>query len=254
MVPDGDDESERQQLFDDMPEDVDGFEVSNDSSDREILYAIWTRNEIGDLPADEAWAILYERYPTESRFLLLNAYEELTQQVPQAWTPSYFLKKLVRVRKDGASALAQPLRDVLTVAWPDVFRDDLPKGVRREIAELTDELGVPAKQSAPTDDDVNEAYARLSRFASSVLKEFHDKTLGGAPIGPSRRSSNLPAGSFDEMLSRAKGPERPYAATEKYRGGDLVRHPKFGVGVVSTVVSGRAEILFKDGPRKLVCG
>jgi hypothetical protein len=94
MVTDGDDDSERQQLFDDMPEDVDGFEVSTDSSDREILYAIWTRNEIGDLPADEAWAILYERYPTESRFLLLNAYEELTQQVPQAWNAQLFLEEV----------------------------------------------------------------------------------------------------------------------------------------------------------------
>jgi hypothetical protein len=47
--------SDDEQLFDDIPEDEDGLDVSDDSSDRELLYAVWTRNEAGDIPADEPW-------------------------------------------------------------------------------------------------------------------------------------------------------------------------------------------------------
>lgn len=60
-------------MFEDMPDDVDGFEVDSGSSDR-------------------------ERHPTELRFLLLNAYEEQVQPtIPDVWTPKYFEKKVGRV-------------------------------------------------------------------------------------------------------------------------------------------------------------
>ena len=261
----GDEHDGREDLFDDMPEHRGALEIDRDWSDREILFGIWTLGEIGDLAADEAWAILYGRYPAEPRFLLLNAYEELRQQVPDVWTPSYFLKKLIRVRRDGPG-LVRPIRDVLTVAWADVFREDVPKGARREIAELAGALGIPAKQMAPWEDGrspalpepdrnmeaVSEAHARLSEFARAVLREFHDKTVGGALIDASRSGS--PARSYEELVSDARGRKRAYAATERYAGGDLVEHPKFGLGVVTCVVAGRAEIVFEDGARKLVCG
>ena len=101
------DEAESACLFDDMPDDVDGFEISNDLSDLQVLHGIWTRGEIGDLAADEGWAILYDRYPSEPRFLLLSTYEELAQPVAGVWTPVYFLNKVLRVRQKASAALEQ---------------------------------------------------------------------------------------------------------------------------------------------------
>ena len=62
-------------MFEDFEdEDVD---VSPDSPDRAIVYAVWSRSDAASLTAEEAWAILHERYPDEPRFLLLEAYAEL---------------------------------------------------------------------------------------------------------------------------------------------------------------------------------
>jgi hypothetical protein len=43
----------------------------------------------------------------------------------------------------------------------------------------------------------------------------------------------------------------PYALTSKFAKGALVRHPKFGKGVVTQVEGSRIEVLFEDAARKL---
>lgn len=48
---------------------------------------------------------------------------------------------------------------------------------------------------------------------------------------------------------------KPYRITLTLAPGELVRHPKFGDGVVARVIDrGKAEILFKDGPRTMAHG
>jgi Zn ribbon nucleic-acid-binding protein len=48
---------------------------------------------------------------------------------------------------------------------------------------------------------------------------------------------------------------KPYRITLTFSQGELVRHPKFGDGVVARVIDrGKAEILFKDGPRTMAHG
>ena len=48
---------------------------------------------------------------------------------------------------------------------------------------------------------------------------------------------------------------KPYRITLTLSQGELVRHPKFGDGVVARVIDrGKAEILFKDGPRTMAHG
>jgi hypothetical protein len=48
---------------------------------------------------------------------------------------------------------------------------------------------------------------------------------------------------------------RPFRITESFAEGDLVRHTKFGDGVVSRVVDRmKVEILFQDGPRTMAHG
>jgi hypothetical protein len=50
-----------------------------------------------------------------------------------------------------------------------------------------------------------------------------------------------------------KGPKdfKPYAVSSSYAPGDLVRHAKFGHGVVLSAESNKMEVLFESGPRKL---
>ncbi|MBQ9818388.1 MAG: hypothetical protein IJM59_13125 [Proteobacteria bacterium] len=48
---------------------------------------------------------------------------------------------------------------------------------------------------------------------------------------------------------------RSYSIRLKLLKGDVIRHPKFGLGIVVEMTdSTKAEVLFEDGLRRLVCG
>lgn len=47
---------------------------------------------------------------------------------------------------------------------------------------------------------------------------------------------------------------KAYAVSTTYSQGELVRHAKFGEGVVLTAEPGKIEVLFESGPRKLAHG
>ena len=47
---------------------------------------------------------------------------------------------------------------------------------------------------------------------------------------------------------------RDYDMTGKFVKDSLVRHPAFGVGIVTTVAGNKMDVLFKDGTRLLRCG
>ncbi|MEO1271783.1 MAG: hypothetical protein AAFX99_27130 [Myxococcota bacterium] len=47
---------------------------------------------------------------------------------------------------------------------------------------------------------------------------------------------------------------RPYNITQVYKPLELIRHPKFGLGYVREICSHtKIEVIFEDGPRRLVC-
>src|SRR5215207_5594784 len=102
-------------MFEDFEdEDVD---ISPDAPDRGIVYAIWSRAESRSLGAEEAWAILHERYPDDPRFLLLHAYAELGDHTASGtWTPAYFVTKLERIAADAGDALKKPLEELIGFA------------------------------------------------------------------------------------------------------------------------------------------
>ncbi len=79
-----------------------------------------------------------------------------------------------------------------------------------------------------------------------------DKTLASGSIGPPVAAATH--AEYDALVSRATRPARLCAATETCAVGDLVRHAKFGVGVVTNSSPGRADILFEGGARELVSG
>jgi hypothetical protein len=50
-------------------------------------------------------------------------------------------------------------------------------------------------------------------------------------------------------LAQAKGKERDYSMTLKYRIGDIVNHDMFGKGVVLKLYANKCDMLFKDKER-----
>jgi len=52
--------------------------------------------------------------------------------------------------------------------------------------------------------------------------------------------------------NRAVGNARPYTIRDHYHEGDIVSHPKFGVGFVTEITENKAEVTFQDERRVLV--
>ncbi len=229
-------------------EDLKKVAITRDANDRTLVYAIWTRNARGGaLQADEAWSVLHDRYPEDARFLLLHTYEELVGTRAVSWAPPEFLSKVRRVLDTSGGRLNPEVRDLLAVA-----EDDLPPLSEEDAARLDRiRARVSSRSSDPT-----AARKRLQRLAADVVRELHDRTTGGKPIG--RTSGPVPAAdassAWREQLDAARGARTAYSATAKVTAGDVVEHPKFGPGVVLGVEPGRAHILFESGARKLVAG
>lgn len=225
------------------------LEVTRDSNDRSLVYAIWTRNAGGTMPIDQAWSVLHERYPEEARFLLLNTYEELVApRGAAAFSPTDFLAKVRRVLDTAGGRLNPEVRDLLAVA-----DDDLHPLSEDDAARLE---RIRARVSSSRAGDPTASRKRLQRLASDVVRELHDRTAGGKAIG--RTSGSIPAAAagieWKAAIAAAKGAKTTYSATAKVSAGDVVEHPKFGAGVVLGVEPGRAHILFESGARKLVAG
>ncbi len=221
--------------------------VTRDGNDRALVYAIWTRNAGGSMPVEQAWSILHERYPDEARFLFLQTYEELVAPRGAAWTPTEFLSKLRRVLDTAGGRLNPEVRDLLAVA-----DDDLHPLSEEDSARLD---RIRARVSSRSGDPTA-ARKRIQRLASDVVRELHDRTNGGKPIGRTSASMPVAAGGSEwkTALDAAQGAKTTYSATAKVAAGDVVEHPKFGAGVVLAVEPGRAHILFESGARKLVAG
>jgi hypothetical protein len=235
-------------VFEDF-EEQDSVDVSPDASDRLIAYAIHSRGDMG-VTAEEAWAILYERYPDDPRFLLLNAYAELAETaVAGVWTPAYFLKKVDRILDGGSDAIHPHLKDLLG------FAGNVLASAKGEDATKLNEVRGKVGAGPETKRD-ERAGLRLRRYEREVLKELHERTEGNKPLGVRRQGTPIAPAATDWASATAdkSKPKKKYAATDRFERGELVDHPKFGVGVVTLTEPSRVSILFESGLRKLVSG
>jgi hypothetical protein len=60
-----------------------------------------------------------------------------------------------------------------------------------------------------------------------------------------------PEPEWAEVDSRPEDKFLPFAMSTKFAKGDLIKHPKFGKGIVLGVEGTRIEVLFQDGKKKL---
>ncbi|MBS2015335.1 MAG: hypothetical protein JST00_20780 [Deltaproteobacteria bacterium] len=235
-------------MFEDIDDQKKAIEISAESPDRTLVYAVWARNPALGVQPARAWEILSSRYSDEARFLLLHAYEELVGTRSDDWTPTSFLAKVVRVLDNAGGKLNPEVRDLLAVA-----EDDLHPLSEADAARLD---RIRARVSSKGKPDAEASRKRLSRVSTDLVRELHDRTQGGKSIG--RTSGSMPVASagseWKTALAKAKGAKSPYSATAKVSSGDVVVHPKFGDGIVLSVEPGRANILFESGARKLVVG
>jgi len=235
-------------MFEELEED--DVDVSPDSPDRLIVYAVWKKSDALALTPEEAWAILHERYPDDARFLLLNAYAELAEStVSGAWTPSYFVKKVERILAAATEETKPHVKDLLGfggAVMASAKGDDA-----KAFADLRLKVGAEGASDGKRDD---RAGLKLRRYEREVLKELHERTLDNKPLGT--RSAPTPhAPPVDEWgtaVADVSKPRKPYAADVSYARGELVEHAKFGVGLVTGTEPGRVHILFESGSRKLV--
>jgi hypothetical protein len=243
-------------MFEDLEEETD---VTPDSPDRTIAWAIWSRGDVGSVTTDEAWAILHERYPDDLRFLLLNAYAELSERRKEGpksetnhVTPRYVLDKVERVLGGAKSELEHHVRDL--VAFAGAVLAAAKGDDAKAVAELRSRLG--AEEGDPKRDERDRAGLRLRRFEREVVKELHDRTQDGKALGvrAAAPAPTAPANDLAAAVADASKPRRKYSAVERFERGELVEHPKFGVGLVTGSEPGKAVILFESGVRKLVAG
>jgi hypothetical protein len=224
-------------------EDVENEEISATADDRVILYAIWARDMTGKLPPARAWEVLSERYPEDARFLLLHVYEEHGDR-PADWTPSAFLEDVKRILDRAGGRLHPEVRDLLAVAEDDLH--PLAEADTSRLALIRGRVGIRTGTA-------DAAKKRLARLRTDVVRELHEATQGTRKIG-GRAPSASSAEAWKEAVDGASGPKKAYAATERLAAGELIEHPKFGLGVVMGTEPGRAQILFESGARKLVSG
>ena len=87
------------------------------------------------------------------------------------------------------------------------------------------------------------------RTAPSVIRQARPKTTV--------RKRRTPEDNYNEHITRVTGGDlsqaRKYLISGNYSKDDVIDHPKFGVGIVLTVIqSNKMEALFKDGSKLLV--
>ena len=104
------------------------------------------------------------------------------------------------------------------------------------------------------------------RIACAACNHEHSlERNGGIGTRPAKQSilsneDKASEASLSEAWKRLTTQENesevsPYSIRLKLSEGDVIRHSKFGVGIVVDMTdSTKAEVLFKDGIRRLVCG
>jgi len=81
-------------------------------------------------------------------------------------------------------------------------------------------------------------------------------TSRSARVTAAERAEREQTATWESAIAgQPSGAFKPYRISNVFGPGELVRHPKFGDGVVAKVIDrGKVEVLFKDGPRTMAQG
>jgi len=207
----------------------DGIEIDASSGDRAVFCTIESRGEIGDLPVDEAWALLADRYPNDARLRVLALYHDLDQNGVEAFRDTASLMRAMNALIETKADREQCAALVAMIAAESDDRDALAP-VERALAPIPEE---------------RIARRLLRKLRDAVLDEADEKTRDGGNFGEG-------APSTLDKIKPNEGPPKPYSPKESFAVGDRVVHTKFGEGLVIDKADGKIEVAFPEGRKKLV--
>lgn len=104
--------------------------------------------------------------------------------------------------------------------------------------------------------DKGAAAAPRPRAAASGSEKAPASRAGGGRVTAAQRAERELVATWEGAIA-GKPPNafKPYRITNTFGQGELIKHPKFGDGVVSRVIDrGKVEILFQDGARTMAHG
>lgn len=97
--------------------------------------------------------------------------------------------------------------------------------------------------------DAAAAHKRASKGTSTVVSRSSRTTMGTAP---KKREEDLVATWEKAIAGQPFDAFKPYRIDRTFVKGELVRHTKFGDGVVTTILdANKCEILFREGVKTL---
>lgn len=86
-------------------------------------------------------------------------------------------------------------------------------------------------------------------------RERERKPVGAKAAAAAQRERDQTSQWEHAIAGQPMGAFKPYRISVSFSAGELVRHPKFGDGVVARVIDrGKVEILFQDGPKTMAHG
>lgn len=211
----------------------DGIDLDGALSDRVLFHVIETRSAAFDLPVDEAWSTLAERYPDDAR-LRLAAIAADVDANGIAGGPEWIVAAFESVLPKLATTDHPAFAGAATLFFEQcgASHDALRARVRRLVSDW------PRNEA--------EAHHALRKFVRRLLDEADERTRGHQPWGDAKVETAA------DLLAKAEGPARPYAPTQAFARGDRLAHPKFGEGVVLGAAEGKIEVAFADQRRVLV--
>lgn len=99
------------------------------------------------------------------------------------------------------------------------------------------------------------AAAPRSAGGASGTKDKPTKPRGDKLTAAQRAERDQVASWEQAIAGKAATAFKPYQISATFNPGELVRHSKFGDGVVARVIDrGKVEVLFQDGPRTMAHG
>lgn len=95
------------------------------------------------------------------------------------------------------------------------------------------------------------AVAKVKCRTCGSTHKFRDPAAVKKSRAPKKREDAIKTAEmlWEACLAEAKGKERVYAMSDKYRIGDIVLHDTFGKGVVRKTYANKCDMLFKDRER-----
>ncbi|MGD0678576.1 MAG: hypothetical protein ABSC94_24480 [Polyangiaceae bacterium] len=91
----------------------------------------------------------------------------------------------------------------------------------------------------------------MSMKRSKQRNSGSSRSSGDDDESPAWAKPADPEPTWAEVDAKPDNSFVPFALSSRYVKGDLIRHPKFGKGLVLGVEPTRIEVLFQDGKKKL---